>query len=84
MNEETTFLTLPISPNGAVDPGSVGRRPAVFGGPPNTPQRLVRAQGRGRMSSPGRRRLHAGRVRSPFNRIFSDTNEFVSWLMATR
>ena len=42
------------------------RRPAEHFVRKTTPHRLVRTQVRGRKSSPGRRRPHAGRVRSPF------------------
>ena len=51
--------------------GSAGRWPAVFGGPPNTssnhfcPHRMARKKVGGTRFSAGRRKPHAGRVRSP-------------------
>ena len=57
--------------------GSAGRWPAVFGGPPNTasnyfcPHRMARKKVGGTRFSAGRRKPHAGRVRSPFQLRFS-------------
>jgi hypothetical protein len=64
-------LALTNGPGTASGLGSAGRRPAGLGGPPNPSavpplgRAPERSRGRRDGSSPGRRRQHAGRVRSP-------------------